>query len=453
MYECLFTYDSNLAPIPDLAESYERSSDGLTYTLKLQKGVLFHNGKELTAEDVEASLRRWATISGVGETFFERVDSMTFPDDYTIVFKLKEVYPLFETALAIASQGPVIYPKEVVEEAGEGEIQQYIGTGPYKFEEWDRDRLIRIVRFEDYVPHGDQPNGYGGKKMAYLDEIIFYIVEDQSTRLAGLLAGDYDRIDSPGGEEYERLKADPDVKVIYSNFAGVWENVLNLKSPITGDQKLRQAMMAATDPEPICLARTAGNPDMFQVSAALADGAWYTEKCGEQFGKPDLDEAKRLLAESNYNGETIRWLTAGTPFYELSVVHSQQLEAIGLKIELLQSDWATVTERRNKEEGWEVMATGWGYKADPLLSPQFMGTFVGWWQTERAEALREQMLVTPDADERFKLWEQLQCLWYEEVPCLSYGKGRGWNAVKPKLMNDEWLEDITRGMWNAYFTP
>jgi len=451
MYETLFTYDSNLAPIPDLAEAYAKSTDGLTHLISLRKGVTFHNGKELTVEDVEASLKRWATLSGTGKKLFEQVDSMSFPDKYSIEFKMKDVYPLFQTALCIDSQGPVIYPKEIVEKAGDGEIQEYVGTGPYKFEEWDRDRLIRMSRFDDYVPHGTKPNGYGGKKMAYMDEIIFYIVEDASTRMAGILAGDYDRIDSPTAEEYDNLKSDPSVKIIYSPYGGIWENVLNMKSPITGDIKLRQAMQAATDPMPICLARV-GNEDLIQVTSALADGPWHTEVCGEKFGQANLDEAKRLLAESNYNGETIRWLTAGSPFFELSVVHSQQLEAIGLNIELLQSDWATVIERRNKEEGWEVMATGWGLKVDPMLSPQFLGTFVGWWDTERAESLRDAILTTPNYDERFKLWEELQCLWYEEVPALGYGKGRGWRAVNPKLNSDGgWLEGITNVMWNAYF--
>lgn len=451
IYEALFTYDESLTPIPDLAESYEMSDDGLTHTIKLQQGVLFHNGKEMTVEDVEASLQRYAKLSGAGQALFERVDSLTFPDKYTLEFKLTEVYPLFANALAINAQGPLIYPKEVVEAAGDGEVQEYIGTGPYQFEEWQRDRFIRMVRFDDYVPHGDEPNGYGGKKMAYLDEIVFNIVPDPSTRLAGLLAGDYDRADGVPKEEYVQLKDDPSVKIVYGEFKGVAVNVLNLKSAITSDLKLRQAMQAATIPEPILLARL-GHEDFIQVSPSLADGRWYTEACSELFAQNDPEKARQLLAESNYNGETLRWLTTKEfpGFYELSVVHSQQLEDAGIDVELLVSDWATVVERRSDPEKWEVLSTGWGLYTDPMLSPQFLGTFVGWWQTERAEALRKEILGTPTFEERFRLWEDLQCLWYEEVPALNYGKLRDWTCMSPKVMCDFWLEDLARGMWNAW---
>jgi peptide/nickel transport system substrate-binding protein len=450
IYESLFTWDEELSPIPDLAESYEVSEDGLTYTVNLRQGVLFHNGKEMTSEDVVASLQRWVGLSGAGEALFERVENLSAPDDYTLVFEMNSVYPLFEGALAIASQGPVIYPKEVVEEAGDGEIQQYIGTGPYKFEEWQRDRLIRLVRFEDYLPHGETPNGYGGKKMAYLDEIIVYVVPDESTRLAGLLAGDYDRADGLPSDEYERMTDDPRVKVIYGEFGGVAENIFNLQSAITSDQKLRQAMLAATDADPILKARV-GHDERMLVTPALADGRWYTEVGWELFDQNDPEKAKQLLAESNYNGETIRWLTTKEfpGFYELAVVHSQQMEAIGIDVELLVSDWATVVERRSNPDQWEVLSSGWGMKTDPMLSPQFLGTFVGWWQTPDSEALREQMLSTVDFEERFSLWEDMQRLWYEEVPCINYGKARDWHVVRPYVMDDN-LNQITRALWNVW---
>jgi peptide/nickel transport system substrate-binding protein len=452
MYEALFTYDSNYGPIPDLAESWEMSQDGLTHQLKLRHGVPFHNGKEMTAEDVQASLERWAKLAGAGKTLFGRVDKLSAPDKYTVEFKLKEVYPTFANALCPSGQGPVIYPKEIVVEAADGEIKQYIGTGPYKFEEWQRDRFLRMVRFDGYVPHGDKPNGYGGRKMAYLDEIRLNFVAEPSTRLAGLLSGEYDRADGVPGAEYPQLKNNPSVNILWSEAAGTSCNIINMKSPITSNLKLRQAMLAATDCEPILVARQGGNLDACEFTPAIGDGRWRSDASKELFDQNNLDKAKQLLKESGYNGEPIRWLTTKEfpGFYELAVVHSQQLEAAGIKVELLVHDWATVVSIRAGTDTWEVLTSGWGLQVDPILCPQFNGSFVGWWQTETAEALRKKILSTPGFDERYGAWEDLQRLWYEEVPAIHYGKSKGWNPVSPKVMCDEWLETWTRAMWNAY---
>jgi len=452
MYEALFTYDSKYSPIPDLAESWEVSEDGLTHVVKLRQGVPFHNGKEMTVEDVQASLERWAVLSGTGKTLFERVSKLSTPDKYTLEFQLSEIYPTFGNALCPAGQGPLIYPKEVVDEAGDGEVQEYIGTGPYKFEEWQRDRFLSMSRFDDYVPHGDMPNGYGGAKMAYLDEIRLHFVAEPSTRLAGLLSGEYHRADGVPGAEYERLKSDPNVNIVWAEATGTSCNIINTLSPVTSNLKLRQAMLAATDCEPILIARQGGNMDATEFTAAIGDGRWRSDASKDLFDQNNPDRAKELLQEAGYNGETIRWLTTKEfpGFYELAVVHSQQLEAVGIKVELLVHDWATVVGIRKETDTWEVLSSGWGLQVDPILCPQFNGSFVGWWQTDTAEALREKILSTDSFEERDGNWEDLQRLWYEEVPAIHYGKSKGWNPLSPKVKCDEWLETFTRGMWNAY---
>ncbi|MDL1161622.1 ABC transporter substrate-binding protein, partial [Yersinia pestis] len=149
IFEQLYTLNANYEPVPALAESVERSEDGLTYTFALRQGVKFHNGKEMTSEDVVASMNRWLVTSSRAKVLltnakFEAVDT------YTV--KLTVEAPTSDVLILIASQAqfPSIMPKEIVDAAPADGIKEYIGTGPYKFQEWKQDQYIHLVRNEDY---------------------------------------------------------------------------------------------------------------------------------------------------------------------------------------------------------------------------------------------------------------------------------------------------------------
>jgi peptide/nickel transport system substrate-binding protein len=102
VYEGLFTYDRNYAPIPMLAESYTMTPDGRRYTIALRKGVRFHNGKELTSADVVASLGRWGKVATTGKAVWRAVEAVEAPDAYTVVIHLKE--PSGSLLYALASR-------------------------------------------------------------------------------------------------------------------------------------------------------------------------------------------------------------------------------------------------------------------------------------------------------------------------------------------------------------
>lgn len=191
MYESLFTWDEEYAITPLLAESFETSDDGLTNTIKLRQGVPFHNGEEMRAADVIASFKRWAGLSGLGKSILDVTDEIVEVDDYTIDFNMSSPLGTFTVLLARNFQGLGIYPKNVVDAAGDEMITEFIGTGPYMFTERQEDRYIRFSRFEDYAVLEGEPNGYGGAKVAYLDGIEFIPVPDEAARIAGLQAGDY----------------------------------------------------------------------------------------------------------------------------------------------------------------------------------------------------------------------------------------------------------------------
>src|SRR5262249_44210276 len=165
IYEGLYSLDSSNKPIPMLAEGVTISKDGLVYTFKLRQGVKFHNGKEMTSEDVVASLARWGKQSIYGKALFAQVADWKALDKYTVEMKLKEKSAIVLISLAVPNNFGAIYPKEIAEKfPPEQKATEYIGTGPFKLAEWKPDQYIRMVRFDDYKSRNEKPNGYGGGK-------------------------------------------------------------------------------------------------------------------------------------------------------------------------------------------------------------------------------------------------------------------------------------------------
>ncbi len=448
MVEAPFSLDEKYQAIPMLAESVETKDNGLTRVMKLRKGVKFHNGKEMTSEDVEASMLRWSKLSGVGKGLFAKVQSLEKTDPYTLTFKMTSAYAIFEAALGWRSQGCAIMPKEVVEEATEkNQITKPIGTGPYKFEEHLKDRHLKVTRFDDYKSCDTVVRGPGGQKNAYVDEIRFIPVPDQSVRVSGIQANEYDYAEGVNTDQYALLKDNPSVTTLVSVPAKTPVHYFNKKSTIMSDQKIRQAIMMAVDPEAALKAAWAST-DFYRVSGALMqkESIWYTEAGIKNFNVKNLDGAKALLKESTYSGQPIRYLTTKeypTMFQE-SVVLSQQMQALGLTVDLQVTDWATLVSNRAKPETWEVFSTWHGFVQDPSMMDWNNPAYPGWWDNPEIAALREEMLTTLDQKAR------LQGQFYKDVPLIKLGDIRDLYLTSPKL-KDVGTLPYTH-FWNSYLT-
>ena len=114
-------------------------------------------------------------------------------------------------SLLYGSRSPhaAIYPKEVIEAAGDGTLKEFIGTGPYRFVEYRADRHIKLARFKDYAARTEPPSGFGGKRTAYFDEILFIPVPDTAVRLAGVETGEYHHAMFVKQDTWERIKSKP----------------------------------------------------------------------------------------------------------------------------------------------------------------------------------------------------------------------------------------------------
>jgi peptide/nickel transport system substrate-binding protein len=271
--ESLYTLGQDGGPIPMLAEAHTVSDDGLLYTFQLRRGVPFHHGKELTAADVVPSLRRWGRKHLWGRELFMRVESVQPLDSYTVQLRLKEKSAML---LPLLTWG-AIYPKEVMEEPGDGEVKTYIGTGPFQLADHQPQRYVKLVRFEGYQGRPAPPNGYGGGKTAWLDIVLFIWNPDFAARVAAVESGEADFSDA-NPDVYDRLKANPDLKVYITKPFSRITSVLNKKRGLFTNVTLRQAALAALDMGPI-LRAAVGHPEFYRLDASLwpREEPWWTD--------------------------------------------------------------------------------------------------------------------------------------------------------------------------------
>ncbi|MEM2001545.1 MAG: ABC transporter substrate-binding protein [Candidatus Methanomethylicaceae archaeon] len=425
VFETLFTFDKTYAPIPHLVESYEVLNDGLEVVLYLRRGVLFHNGKEMTSEDVVASLQRWLQYGIRGSVMAPYVREIKAENLYTVRLYFTSPFAPWQALLAFNNGGPMIIPKEVAETAGASPISpaQYIGTGPFKFVEWIPGKYVKLTRFDGYRPRPDSPTGYGGARHAYVDEILFIPVPDAATRWAGIKAGDYDYAEQIPSDFYPIVKADPELAsylLIPPAFMLLFRNT---KQGIMANDLMFQALLAALDMDAIMKAAFG---ELYSLSPCpYPEGlVWYTPAGSDKYNQKNPEKAKELLAQAGYKGEPIRFLTntSYAHHYQCSLVIADQLRRAGMNVELRVYDWATMVSYRAKPEEWDLFITHHGPVPDPSLITYLSPTYPGWWDTPRKKALLTKFNGTLEFNERKVLWDQIQELLYEEGSCVVLGQ-------------------------------
>jgi peptide/nickel transport system substrate-binding protein len=452
VYETLYTYDRNFEPIPMLAEGHTVGDAGRRYTIKLRHGVKFHNGKEMTSADVVPSLNRWGRMATPGKAVWKSVEAVEAKGPYEIVIHLKEPSGSLLYGLARPNSGAAIYPKEVVDAAGETQLKEFIGTGPYRFVEHRPDRHIKLARFKDYSARSEPPNGYGGKRTAYVDEILFIPVPDVAVRLAGVETGEYHYGQQIKQDQYDRIKAMTGLSARVIKPSAWTTAVLNHKQGLMTDKRLRVAFQAALDMEPI-MAAGFGHKDFYRLDGALMfpeQPAWYTKTAFEYYNQKNKAKAQKLLKEAGYTGQPVRWITTQEYqwMYKNALVAKQQLEEVGFKVELQVVDWATLVQRRNKPELFDVFSTGFTFGVDPALATSVQCNWPGWWCLEEKDRALEALVRESDPKKRRVLWERVQQLFYEDVGRIKFGDYFTLDAVRKELRGFQSTPELY--FWNAW---
>ncbi len=452
VYETLYTYDKGYNAIPMLAEGHTVGDNGRTYTFKLRRGVKFHNGKELTSADVVASLVRWGKLATSGKAVWRNVEGVEAKDPYTVAMYLKDPSGALLLGLSRPNNGAVVYPKEVIDAAGDGPLTQYIGTGPFRFVEHKPDRHVKVARFKDYVARAEAPIGYGGKRTAWVDEILFIPVPDVAVRLAGVETGEYHYAQQIKPDQYDRVKGLPGVVAGIIKPAGWSTAVLNHKQGLMTDKRLRQAFQAALDMEPI-MAAGFGNKAFYRVDPSLMhleQPLWHSKAGGELYNQKNPGRAQKLLKEAGYSGQPVRWITTKEYewMYKNALVARQQLDAVGFKIDLQVVDWATLVQRRNKPELWDVFSTGITFNPEPAFNTGVQCNWPGWWCLDDKERWLDSLTRENDPKRRKAMWEKVQLLFYEDAGRIKFGDFFTLEVTRKELRGFQSTPEMA--FWNVW---
>lgn len=464
VYEFLFTMDEENYYIPDLAEGMDISEDGTVFTITLRQDVPFHNGTIMTSADVVASLWRWERMTARGRSVLASVESIEATDDHTVVLSFSTSNGGLLYGLGHYGGLAGVFPAEIVEkyydESAETpdsqiiDVADAIGTGPYRITEWVTDRSIEMVRFEEYAGRDEPINGRGGGRPAYVDAISFIPNTDPTGRLNGLIAGEYHLTYDLPSALYEQVLGEDELNSVIVRPGTKPTAVFNkAQGPFT-NQALRQAALWATDPVEVMLG-SVDHEDFFLATPSLAGpewGAWYTEVGADAYWTRDLDKARELVAESGYDGSTLRWITTrDTDYMYRSALVCQQLWAeAGINMELVVTDWPTVLENRAIPENYEVFTTGIGFQGDGIGTSAYTTNWPGWTPEGQITSLYDQMVIETDQEVRQQLWVQLQEAFYEEVPYLAFAELYTLRASRQELNGFTSANDLR--LWNVWLS-
>ena len=435
VYEPLFTFDAKASLVPLLAESLPKvSADGKQYSITLRKGVMLHNGRELNADDVVASLHRWMEVSPRGKSVSKEVATLVTKGTQGIEITLKSPYAPLLSQLAMASGMAAIMAKESLAQP----LKEFVGTGPYKFKERRPDQYVLLSKFDDYSARKEAASGYGGKRTAVVEELRFIPVPNANTRVEGALAGQFHYADLLPIEALGRIeKAPGKVVPIMTPSFGFPYMVFNTKEGVMTSQPTRKAVQTAIG-EGEMLAAGFGDTRFFVAEGNhFPKGTPFFSAAGTtSYNERDAAKAKVQAAAAGYKGDTIRILTSRQYdfHYNMALILAEQLKRGGFKAELNVVDWATLVQRRSDAKLWDIYITHSGQFPEPMLSPPQLGDGApGWWSSPAKQEALSALNQESNPAKRGALWGKVQQVIYDEVPYINVGKFASLSARSPAL--------------------
>src|SRR6266536_4057134 len=408
VYDTLFATDAKGDIKPQMVGKYDVSADKLTYTMTLRDGLVWHDGKPVTAEDCVASIRRWAQKDTMGQKMMSFVKDFVVVDGKTFRIVLKEQTGLVLPALGKPSSNvPFMMPKRVADTPASEQISDFTGSGPFVFkkDEWKPGDKAVYVKFAQYKPRPEPASALAGGKVVKVDRVEWRAISDHQTAINALLAGEIDYIEAPPHDLLPVLKKDANVKLVDSNPLGnQYAFRYNTLAKLFDNAKVRQAVMVAFNQKDF-------------LEAVIGDAAYY-KVCKAMFpcGSPNsstkgmdgyldsnFEKAKALLKEAGYDGTPIVLMhsTDLAVLTNLAPVAKNLMEKAGFKVDMQSMDWQTLVSRRAKKDppsqgGWHAFLTSW--VAADILNPIGAGflnascdkAMFGWPCDLEMEKLRDQ---------------------------------------------------------------
>lgn len=447
VYDSMYELNLDGSYSLSLAESVNRSADGLTYTYKLRQGVKFHDGETLTAKDVAFSYNFYKAHEDFPymNAYTGYLESVEATDDYTATITLNEAIPNIESQLVFM----YILPEHIWADYSEGDAAtefenvEMIGTGPFKMTEYKQNEFVHLTANKDHFA-----------KAPKVAEVIFQTFESQDVLVQAIKSGQVDMITEMPATAVETLKSDPNIKVVTgAPFApGVSDIIFNQIAPencpvddggiCTGhpalrDRNVRLALAHATDKQKLIdvVLLGYGTPGLTLIPDGL--GMWYNSTIKDY--AYDVAEANKILDDAGYkdaDGDGIRdmpdgsqsltfrlqWPSDSIDAPRMAEMLAEMWMEVGVKTELAAMDPDALTAACCPAFDFDIILWGWGSDPDPNL---LLGVHTtaeipnGYNETGYSnpeyDALFDQQATELDLQKRIALVHQMQQIAFDDV--------------------------------------
>lgn len=439
VFDTLYGSDEAGRPQPQMAEGHTISDDGRTWSIRLREGLKWHDGTPVLARDCSASLQRWARRDTFGQSLAQVVDSWGEADERTLAIKLKSPFPLLVTAIAkTSSAAAFMMPERLARTDPFQQVTEMMGSGPFRFlaDEYVSGSRVAYARFDGYVPRQEAPSRTTGGKVANFERVEWQIIPDVATASAALIQGEVDWWDQVAPDLTPLLQRQKGVSVGVNDPAGyVGTMRFNALHPPFDNPAIRRAVLYAANQDDYLRAITGNDPEIFSECHSM----W---PCGTPYGvetrvqaPPDLSRAEAMLKEAGYQGEKVVILNPSDlpsigPFGDVT---ADLLNKLGMNVELADTDWGTVVQRRASREpvdkgGWSIFHTWWPSSviATPATNPTLGGRGIqgwfGWYKNDRVEQLAAEWLVATTEAEQKRLAAAIQDESVQQAPIVPLGR-------------------------------
>ncbi|NPV43408.1 MAG: ABC transporter substrate-binding protein [Firmicutes bacterium] len=430
LYDTLIFPDPDGTNKPHVAEKWEADEDGLNYTFYIRKGIKFHNGNELTAEDVAFSMKRLLTIGeGYSYLFTDVVEDVTVVDDYTVKFTLKKPFGPFVSTLArlyILNKDEVM--KNINKDGPYGEMGDYgkewlithdAGSGPYIAKELQQQGYLYAVRFDDY---------WGGWEND-APEAIKLIDNTEGATVRTMLANRELEITDmwQSTENLEAMSRIPGVSIAMYSTGSIQNMMLNTKKPPTDDVNFRKALSYLFDYNLIAKKIFPGSP--IAKGPICANTPGHDPNIYQYY--LDFEKAKEYLQKSKYGNQLDKYpveLLVNTDVADhekVALLFQAAAESVGIKVNISKAPWISITEKLSTVETTPnivcINVPLHYNEAGSMLETRYHSKTTGTWeqgewlQSSELDALIEDALSTVDKGERFEKYKKIQNLIVNDI--------------------------------------
>jgi peptide/nickel transport system substrate-binding protein len=396
IFEGLTRFAPDGSVIPGLAESWDISEDGLTYTFMLRSGVTFHDGAAMTAEDVVFSLDRARAEDSTNaqKPLFSGIESVEAVDDTTVVVTLTAPDGAFPFKMAWGD-AVIVDPA-----SADTNATNPVGTGPFRFSEWAQGDRVEIVRNDDYW----------GEPVA-LEAATFQFISDPNAAFAAMMSGDIDAFPNfPAPETLAQFDANPQFNVVVGSTEGETILAMNNAGEPLNDVRIRQAITHAINRQDIIDGAMFGYGTPIGTHFAPHNPD-YVDLTGNSEYNPD--RARELLAEAGVENLTLR-LMLPPPSYARrgGEIIAAQLREVGIETEITNMEWADWLERvfRGKDFDLTIVSHTEPFDIGIYANPEYYFQY----DNPDFQALNAALEVESDPAERSALLAQMQTMISED---------------------------------------